>query len=84
MVDPIVQVALIVAGSGFSTLFIQRRWSKQDRDSVATEARTTRGKIEEVAHALNHVLDNRVDEAKKLGQETGKSAGIEQERNRPK
>jgi hypothetical protein len=41
-----------------------------------------RKKIDGVAHAMNHLLDIRVDEAKALGTETGRAAGIEQERNR--
>lgn len=43
-----------------------------------------RRKIEGVAHALNHVLDNRIETEGKLGTAMGKAAGIEQERNRPK
>jgi hypothetical protein len=83
-VDPIVQVALVVGGWGMLTLFIQRRWSKEDRNAAATEARVMRGKIDEVAHTLNHVLDVRVHEAGELGTAQGKAAGVEQERNRPK
>jgi hypothetical protein len=38
--------------------------------------------VQEVKHAMNHLLDVRVDEAKALGTATGTAAGIEQERNR--
>ena len=45
----------------------------------AADAKTA---VDKVAHAMNSLLDKRVDEAKQLGTAEGTAAGVEQERHR--
>ena len=83
-VDPIVQVALIVSVTQMGQFLLSRRDARKTRQQIAENALVTQGKVDGVAHAMNHLLDERVGVAQDLGAAQGKAAGVEQERNRPK
>jgi hypothetical protein len=76
-----VQIALIHAVEMIIPSAISA-WAAIASVRAARSAKEAKDAAGEVKHAMNSLLDKRVDEAHSLGNAEGKAIGIQEERNR--